>query len=312
MDASKHHPNGGATPHCNNHLIERAITEYQTSQDVRSLDAIVSLTQPRALTLIRFYRTTKYKSRDELLSDVNFKLLKAVETFDPMKGSAFTFVSKVISNVLFTAVANARKDTARYKKLTRAVLSELTDNSESPHAVEDIAHRIKSGAKTTLTDERELSAQKWYIESFCADGFESRRHECANACMGVFGLSHARSRELYDLTMLEVRRVLYFDVQRRATIYVHRLHGTRLAWMTRYATLMSQDEFTMFVVLMRDLAPYLLLLIDTQNRSRRQDRNPAISRRNIELILYGDPDSVALFNGSISGDKGLIFDDPHA
>jgi hypothetical protein len=54
-----------------------------------------------------------------------------------------------------------------------------------------------------LTDETELSAQRWYIESFCADGFEHRRHECADAAMTVYGLSHDRSRELYDLTMLE-------------------------------------------------------------------------------------------------------------
>jgi hypothetical protein len=58
---------------------------------------------------------------------------------------------------------------------------------------------------------------------------------------------------------------------------------------------MSGDEFTKFVVLMRNLASYLLLLIDTQNRNRRQDRCPAIRRANIELILNGHPDAVPLF-----------------
>jgi hypothetical protein len=54
--------------------------------------------------------------------------------------------------------------------------------------------------------------------------------------MAVYGVSHDRSRELYDLTILELRRVLYDDVKRRQpTIIAGRLLGTRLAWMTRTA-----------------------------------------------------------------------------
>jgi len=113
--------------------------------------------------------------------------------------------------------------------------------------------------------------------------------------MGVFQLAHARSRELHDLTMLEVRRVLYDDLPQRPQIVPGRLHGTRLAWMARYAPLLSQDEFTKFVTLMRNLSPFVLLLIDPSNRSRRQDRCPAISRRNLEFILNGHPDAVQLF-----------------
>jgi hypothetical protein len=36
-----------------------------------------------------------------------------------------------------------------------------------------------------------------------------------------------------------------------------RLLGTRCAWMARYAPLLTPEEFTKFVILMRDLAPYL-------------------------------------------------------
>jgi hypothetical protein len=107
--------------------------------------------------------------------------------------------------------------------------------------------------------------------------------------------------------MLEVRRVLYDAiVARRQPIAAGRLIGTRLAWMARYAPLMSGPEFTKFATLMRDLAPYLLLLIDAQNRSHRQDRSPAVSRKNVELILNGDPDAVLLFSNSISVDKEAI------
>lgn len=303
---SKHHPNGGASSHCNNAEIESLIAQYKRTRDVESLSQIVALTQERALTLIRTYRTTRYKPIDELMSDVNCKVIKAVDKFNPQKGSAFTFLSHVISNVLFTSVSNARKDLARYHELTRGVLSELADKSYDRSAVEDINFTIKSRATTILTDETELEVQRWYIDSFTDKGFNSRRHECANAALAVFGIAHGRSRELYDLTMLEVRRVLYSGVQWRAQTHPGRLIGTRLAWMSRYTSLMNCEEFTKFVVLMRDLAPYLLLLVNARDSNRRRDRSPTVSRKNIELILYGDPDAVLLFNSSISHDKQTI------
>jgi hypothetical protein len=46
---------------------------------------------------------------------------------------------------------------------------------------------------------------------------------------------------------------------------------------------------------MRNLSPFVLLLVDPQNKSRRQDRCPAITHRNLELILNGHPDAVPLF-----------------
>lgn len=294
---SKHHPNGGASAHCDNGQIEFLIAQYQKNRDVESLSSIIELTQSRALTLIRFYRTTRYRSRDELLSDVNFKLMRAVSKFNPEKGSAFTFVSQVIKNVLCTSVSNRRKDLHRYKRLSKVVLNGLHTNGEveSKHAVDDLRSRVKSSVKTTIEDANERDVQRWFVTSFCDERFSECRHQCANAAMAVYGVNHFRSRELYDLTMLEVRRVLYDDLQQRAQIAPGRLFGTRSSWLSRYASLMNPTEFTKFVALMRDLSPFVLLLIDPQARSRRPDRNPSISRKNIELILYGDPDAVPLF-----------------
>jgi len=118
MFTGKHNPHGG-TLHCDNGRIETLIADYQTSGDVKSLDAIVTLTQARALTLIRFYRTTRYWSKDELLSDVNFKPIKAVDKCDPAKGTAFTFLSCLIQNALHTAVSNARRSSSRHVELGR-------------------------------------------------------------------------------------------------------------------------------------------------------------------------------------------------
>ena len=69
------------------------------------------------MTLIRFHKTTRCGSEDKLLSDANFKLLRAVGKLDPAKGSAFTFLSCLIQNALHSAVSKARKVASRYVEL---------------------------------------------------------------------------------------------------------------------------------------------------------------------------------------------------
>jgi hypothetical protein len=171
----------------------------------------------------------------------------------------------------------------------------LAAKEEDRSATDDIAHRIKAGARSTLSDPNELAAQRWYVDSFLDGAFELRRHECADAAMQVYGVSHERSRELYDLTVLEVRRVLYDDLPPKQPIAAGRLLGTRCAWMTRYAHLMDAPEFTKFVTLTKNLSPFILVLIDPESRSRRQDRNPAIRRQNLLWVIHGHPDAVPLF-----------------
>jgi hypothetical protein len=65
--------------------------------------------------------------------------------------------------------------------------------------------------------------------------------------------------------------------------------------MRHYAHLLNADEFTKFVILVRDLSPFVIVLIDPESKSRRRDRNPAIGRRNLEWVLNGHPDAVPLF-----------------
>jgi len=297
MFASRHHPRGDASAHCDNSAIEAAIAQYQAKRDRASLSEVVTLTQRRADTLIRFYRTTRYRSHDELLSDVNFKLTRAVDKFDPSKGSAFTFVSQVIANTLCTSVTAARRDLARHRRLTKVDLNKLITNGEveSQHVVDDMSYRVRHDVKTTIGDPIERRVQRWFVDSFIDASFAQCRCQCADAAMAVHGVGYERSRELYDLTMLEVRRVLYHDIERREPIIAHRLHGTRLAWLARYAPLLDADEFTKFVTLMRGLSPFLLLIINPESRSRRQDRNPAITRQNLLWIINGHPDAVPLF-----------------
>jgi hypothetical protein len=295
MLTSKHNPNGGATPHCDNARIESLIAEYQTTRDVNTLASIVDLTQDRALTLIRFRKTTRYSTEGELLSDVNFKLIRAVDKFDPTRGKAFSLISCLITNTLCTSVTAARKRSKQHITLKRSIVRKLEAKHDDHSGVDDIAHRIKAGTRTTLTDPSEVGMQRWYVDSFLDGAFELRRHQCADAAMQVYGVNHERSRELYDLTVLEVRRVLYPDLPPRQPIAAGRLVGTRGAWMIRYAHLLNAVEFTKFVVLAKDLSPFVVVLIDPANHSRRQDRSATVTRRNLEFILNGHPDARLLF-----------------
>jgi hypothetical protein len=287
---------GESSHHFDNARFEQAVTRLQNG-DTNALGEIIKLSQRRALALIRYNGTHHYCGEDELLSDVNYKLLRAVRGFNPSKGSAFTFVSKVIDSTLRTRVTTTRRHWARHVELNDEITTTLRAKEIDHSNADELANRIRSKAKTLLMDTREIEAQKWYVDSFMVDGFDSKRHACADACMGVFQLSHVRSRELFDLTMLEVRRALYGDVKRHEQIAPGRLLGTRAHWMAEYSPLLSAEEFTKFVVLMRNLAPYLLLLVvdSTKANNHRRNRNPGISRKNLERILYGCPDAMPLF-----------------
>ena len=100
-NTSKHHPNGGVVSHCDNAQLEQAIARFQGG-DAGSLGEIVQLVEPRALTLIRFHKTSHYRPANELLSDVNFKLIRAIDKFDParrLRSNGFTQFSSVAVTV---------------------------------------------------------------------------------------------------------------------------------------------------------------------------------------------------------------------
>jgi hypothetical protein len=245
----KHNPHGGATLHLDNNLLEEAIARYQTQGDAGSLGEVIRLVEPRALTLIRHYKTHYYRPENELVSDINFKLMRSVRRFDAAKGSAFSYVSAVILSSLQTAVTATRRSWQRHTELDETVTSKLVSNGNpnSQHAVDDLAHRIKSGVKTTLSDPHELEATRWLVDSFLAGAFELRRHECCDACTVVYGVGHDRARELFDLILLECRRLLYDDLPPRQLIAAARLVGTRSHWVARFQPLLSADEFTKLV-----------------------------------------------------------------
>jgi len=65
--------------------------------------------------------------------------------------------------------------------------------------------------------------------------------------------------------------------------------------MLHYLPLMNAAEFSKFFILLHGLSPYVILLVDPSNKSPRQDRCAKITRRNIEFVLGGHPDTLPLF-----------------
>jgi hypothetical protein len=136
---------------------------------------------------------------------------------------------------------------------------------------------------------------RWYVTSFLAGAFELKRHICCDAAQVVYQIGHERARELYDLVLLECRRVMFDHLPPGPLITAGQLTGRRERWMMRYAPLLDAVEFNRFFVLTRGLGPFVVYLSDPANCSRRQDRCLAVTRRTIEYVLFGHPDATALF-----------------
>ena len=138
---SKHHPNGGAVSHCDNAQLEQAIARYQAG-DAASLGEVIRLVEPRATTLIRFHKTHRYRPEDELLSDVNFKLMRSIGRFDARRASAFSFVSAVITSTLQTSVTATRRNWARHSEFSDELANSLQAKVVDRSGTDDIVHRI--------------------------------------------------------------------------------------------------------------------------------------------------------------------------
>jgi hypothetical protein len=293
---TKHHPNGEGGEHLNNGHLTAAIARYQAQGDAASLGEIIRLVEPRALALIRFHKTDFYAPEPELLSDVHNKLLKSIGRFDAARGSAFSYVSAVITSTLKTAVSNQRRHWSRHYELDGELVNTLPARTDDWSVADDLIFKIKSRVRTTLTDETEIAAQRWLVLSLCQSGFAAKRHTCCDLGMGIFKLSHSKSRELFDRTLLEVRRAIHGDLK-HCEVAAERLIGTRSSWMVPYRKLLTASEFSTFFWLLRGLAPYTMLVLDPKNGgTHRRDRiQGGIPRQHLEQVLYGCPSAKPLF-----------------
>jgi hypothetical protein len=290
--------NPSAEPALDSEAVESLIAAYQRTGETKTLGEILERSQPISLSLIRSRNTFRFEDEDELLSAVNRKLLLSVQQFDRTRGTAFSFVNRLCINMLCTRVTLQKKLARRYEALTDTVVNTTPDaaNFESQIAVDDLAQQIRS-IKSPCTAQSERQAQRWFVESFIDCGFQMRRQECSNAAMKVFSLSHPRSRQLYDLTLLEIRRALW-DETKHSELNPAKLRGTKGLPLLRYTNFLSPQEFCKFACLMKDLAPYLVILMKPANESRIRSGNWPAVRENLKLVLEGNPEATPLFQGN--------------
>jgi hypothetical protein len=109
-----------------------------------------------------------------------------------------------------------------------------------------------------------------------------------------YNLTHGRSRQLHDLTLLEIRRQVIGE-RRLKPIRVVDIRHLKVAALERYAPLLSGEQFTRLCVLLKDLAPAQVYLVKPENVAKIRRGKVGQTLENLELILDGDPSARPLF-----------------
>jgi hypothetical protein len=286
------HPNGGRYYFDSNYARE-LIERYNATGDLEALNQLLDHVEPLAKSILEYRATTRYEAIDEILSRIRIKLWKSSRLYDPAKGTAFSFCAKVITSTAASIVGETWNRNERYCEIDEADSCTMPNDAASLEAITDIEYRVRQ-LKTPLRDRYELSAQRWFVESFIAAGFILKRHEAADAVMKVYGITHMRSRQLYDLTMISVRRELIGE-RRLSPVLPDSLRTTKIAALIRYAKLISADEFTRLATLLQGIAPSVVLTVRPRNLGAIRRGDPKAIRINLNLILYGAPTDRHLF-----------------
>jgi hypothetical protein len=271
------------------------IEKFNATGDEQALDELLKHTEPLAKSILEYRNTTKHESIDELLSRIRIKLWRSLRLYDAQRGTAFSFCAKIISSTASSIVGEvwARED--RFLALSEADLCSQAADPAHAEAIAEIEYRVRQ-VKTGCTDPAELRAQKWYVESLISCAFKIRRHEASNCAMDVFGLDHVRSRQLFDLTMVAVRRELIPN-RRLHPVSPFDLRGTKIQAVMRYAKYLSSAEFSRLATLLRDIAPSVVFTVRPANTAAMRRGEREAIRINLRLVLHGSPDDRPLFAG---------------
>jgi hypothetical protein len=286
------HPNGGVR-YFDNDRAQEWIESYNRTQDPDSLAALLRHVEPLARSLLAYRNTIAYAPLDELLSRVRLKIWRSLKLYDPSRGTAFSFCSMVISRVGMSAVNESWSRQGRFLALEEADRCAVPAETYANEAIAEIEHLVRQ-VKTSCTKRYELEAQRWFIESFIDSGFRLRRHQASDGVMQVFNLDHSRSRQLFDLTMVAVRRELLPN-RRLRLLGPLDLRGTKSEALMRYAKYLSSEEFTRLAVLLRDVAPSVVLTVNPCTACAVRKGEPQATRSNLLLVLHGAETDRLLF-----------------
>jgi DNA-directed RNA polymerase specialized sigma24 family protein len=126
-------------------LAETLIRQFNASQgaDIAALNALLKHVEPLAKSILEYRASTKHEDIDELLSRVRLKLWKSLRLFDPLKGSSFTFCSRVILSAAMSSVGEAWQRNERYCELAEAAGSTAPADIASREVVKDIEYKVR-------------------------------------------------------------------------------------------------------------------------------------------------------------------------
>ena len=261
--------------------------KWKAEEDLASLNELLKLCIPIVERLISRRGTTRFGTVEELINFVLLRLSRSLQRlYDPAKGRLFTFVSKSTESALIDVVRRKRWENGHLQPLDDYLLNSLQVNGqEHREALDDIQFRIWR-IKTLSTCPFEKDAQRWLVKNLVESNFVFRRHQAADAMTIVYGLKPERSRQLYDITLLSVRREL-INERKLKPVRKETLMGTRGQVLLRYASRLSELEFARLVYLMHNLAVSLI----------------EAGEFTLEEVLYGSPRETPLFavNGHLSG-----------
>jgi hypothetical protein len=240
---------------------------WKAAEDLAALNELLKLCIPIVERLISRRGTTRFETAEELRGFVLLRLSRSLQRlYDPAKGRLFTFVSKSTESALIDAVRRKRRETRFLRPLDDILFNAVNDNGkhhleavdEIRHreALDDIRYRILR-IKTLSTCPFERDAQRWLVKNLLESNFVFRRHQAADAMTIVYGLTPERSRKLYDITLLSVRRELIGE-RKLKPVRTEELLGTRSKVLLRYRPRVSELEFARLVYLMQNLAVSLI------------------------------------------------------
>jgi hypothetical protein len=281
-----------------NRFAESLIDRYNTCADLDAVNQLLTHAEPLIRSIIEYRSTVRYEMPEELVSKIQVKLWKSLRLFDRAKGTGFSFIAKIIESVSRSTVAEAWTRSERFCALDEAAaVSRNLDPLSTRQGLAEIIAKAH-GVRTSCTLESELRAQRWLVDSFVDAEFMLKRHQASDSMMTVFGLSHARARQLFDLTLVALRREL-IDERRLPAVAPLSLRGTKSQALIRYTKILSPEEFSRLATLLKDVAPSVVYTVKPQNFSaiRRGEREATLE--NLNLLLYGSPTDRPLFTEPI-------------
>jgi hypothetical protein len=269
--------------------------KIQATGDPAAIDQLLNYSEPLIETLIHYRRADRHVPIDELMNAVRLKLWKSVRLFDPTRGTPYSFVVKITTSVMASAVSETWRRNDAFTRTDESIdCAMLCDAVITRETIADLVDRVRM-VRTPCVDCYELFAQRWLVQSLVDADFALRRFQASDAMSAVYGLSFDRSPWIYDVTIISIRRLLLTDRGRLVPINPRSLLSTRSRALVNFAKFLSAEQFTKLAVIMRDVPPHLVWTIEPARVCAIRRGESEAVRANLDLILHGSPDDRQLF-----------------